>query len=102
VKVRAAIFSEESDQVGRLLPVDGVVDEPAFTACGEQTASAERIQMVRQRGARHVDTLSNIIDATPGGPRANEQAKNLQPGGLTQRSEHRDERRHSSFLVSSK
>ena len=80
----AAIFGEETNQVGGLPPVHGVVDETAGAPRGQQAGASKCVKMMGKSRARHLQPPLDIVDAIAVRSRADEETKYLQPVLLAQ------------------
>ena len=85
--VRAAVFGQKPDQLCGLGPVDRVVDKAAGALRRQQPRTLQRVEVVRERRARHFHAPLDLIDALAFRPRAHQEAEDFQPVLLPQGAE---------------
>ena len=87
VHLGTAVLGQKANQVRGFPPVHGIIDETPRSLCAEQTRARERVQVVGERGARHLEPSLDVVDALALRSSADEEAEDLQAVFLTQRAE---------------
>ena len=87
MKVGATILGHEADQLCGLRPIDRVVDEAAGAMCGQQPASGQCVQVMRQGRAGHLDPVLDLVHAGSLRPGAHQHAEDREPVFMPQGAE---------------